>query len=65
MPTALERSPVEVQIGSWRLRSSRAHCDQELARRQGGEEEEKEAVEEPEAGVAESYVKTLTWQVGK
>ena len=44
MLTGLGRSPVEVQrralgSGAGQLRSSSAHCDQELARRRGAEEE--------------------------
>ena len=49
VPTDIGRMVVEVHRhslgsgagGSWQLRSSSAHCDQELARRRGAEEKEK------------------------
>ena len=34
------------EIGSWQLRSSSAHCNQELARRRGGEEARRRGGEE-------------------
>ena len=47
--------------GSWQLRSSRAHCDQELARKRGGEEARRRGGEEEDegggGGGAEGYLK--------
>ena len=59
MPTHIGEV-VEVQwIGSWQLRSSSAHCDQELARRREEKEQEKRS-----CGELCKNLTTLTWQVG-
>ena len=68
MPTGLERFVVEVQrcplaveVQRRQLRSSSAHCDQELARMRGGEEEKEKAAEEG----MESYLKIQQTSPGR